>query len=116
MKDSHGTLENEILNVIWKFEENNCPNEISVNDVFNMLNASSSPRAYTTIKTVMDRLVEKNLLIRTKGAKRYVYSSTESREELGKKALQKLVKQYYQSDIRMLLKAVEKECLTSSTR
>ena len=52
MKDSHGNLENEILNVIWKFEENNCDTNITVNDVFNMLNAGPMPRAYTTIKTV----------------------------------------------------------------
>ena len=111
MKDSHGNLENEILNAVWKFEENNCDSHISVNDVYNLMNAGTSPRAYTTIKTVMDRLVEKNLLVRYKTGKKFYYNSTESRTELAQKAIQKLARQYFHSDMRMLMKAVESECL-----
>ena len=111
MKDSHGNLENEILNVIWKFEENNCDTNITVNDVFNMLNAGPSPRAYTTIKTVMDRLVEKKLLVRNKIGKKFCYNSTESRIELAQKAIQKLARQYFHNDMQLLMRAVETECL-----
>ena len=111
MKESHGNLENDILNVIWKFEENNCGGNISVNDVFKLLNTNSAPRAYTTIKTVMDRLVEKKLLVRTKINKKFCYNSTISRAELAQQAIKKLAKQYFHNDLRLLLTAVEHECM-----
>lgn len=111
MKDSHGNLETEILNAIWRFEENNCDTNITVNDVFNFMNAGTMPRAYTTIKTVMDRLVEKELLVRNKIGKKFCYNSTESRNQVAQKAIQKLARQYFHNDMRMLLSAVETECL-----
>ena len=111
MKESHGNLENEILNAVWKFEENKCETNISVNDVYNILNASTVPRAYTTIKTVMDRLVEKKLLVRNKMGKKYCYNSTISRYDMARTAIEKLAKQYFYNDMKMLRQAIEKECL-----
>ena len=111
MKESHGNLENEILNAVWKFEENKCDTNITVNDVFSIINAGGTLRAYTTIKTVMDRLVEKNLLVRNKIGKKFCYNSTLSRHELARKAIEKLARQYFHSDMKMLMNAVEKECL-----
>ncbi len=111
MKNSHGNLENEILNVVWNFEETQNDPIISVNEVFAVMNESNSSRAYTTIKTVMDRLVEKRLLTRIKIGKKFCYNSTASREELAQKAIKKLAKQYFQNDIRSMMKAIEKECL-----
>ena len=111
MKDSHGNLENEILNAIWRLEENQYDVNISVNEVYTILNASTNARAYTTIKTVMDRLVEKQLLERNKIGKKFCYNSTSSRKEMAQKAIKKLAKQYFHNDIRSLMNAVEKECL-----
>ena len=59
MNYTHGSLENEILKTIWMLEEIE-EADVSVNEVQEIINRnSSSKRAYTTVKTVMDRLVEK---------------------------------------------------------
>jgi len=111
MKDTHGNLENEILNAIWRLEESKTDVDISVNEIFNILNCGKNYRAYTTIKTVMDRLVEKQLLTRCKIGKRFCYNSTTSRQEMAQKAIQKLVGQYFHNDLRSLMTAIESECL-----
>lgn len=112
MKNKHGSLENEIMNVIWDLEEATPEStSISVNDVFALLNEGENTRAYTTIKTVMDRLVEKDLLIRKKTGKKFCYSSLESRNEIAQKAIKKLAKQYFRDDIKLMMNAIEKSYL-----
>jgi len=114
MNSSHGTLENEIMNAVWSLEENfSAKNkEISVSDVVDYLNKNGeATRAYTTVKTVMDRLVEKTLLIRKKFGKKFCYTSTSSRRESANIAIRRLAGQYFNNDVRMLMKALEKECL-----
>ncbi len=111
MNYSHGSLENEILSSVWFMEENNQEENISVNEVLESINQSGNIRAYTTVKTVMDRLVEKNLLVRYKKGKKFFYKSISSREEMAKTAIQKLAKQYFNNDISSLMRAIEKECL-----
>lgn len=112
MNYTHGSLENEILNAVWSMEEDN-NQDISVNEVLNIINNNGNVRAYTTAKTVMDRLVEKKVLVRYKKGKKFYYKSTSSRGEMAKSAIQKLVGQYFNNDVRSLLKAIEKECLSS---
>ena len=111
MNYSHGSLENEILNSIWSMEEQDQEENISVNEVLEAINNSGNVRAYTTVKTVMDRLTEKNLLVRYKKGKKFYYKSISSREEMAKTAIEKLVKQYFNNDMRSLMKAIERECL-----
>ena len=92
MTSMHGSLENEIMNAVWSLEEKadvlNGVN-ISVGDIVDFINSYGSHKAYTTIKTVMDRLVDKHYLIPIKN----------------------LVGQYVNNDIRSLIKVLEKECL-----
>ena len=112
MAFTHGTLENEILNAVWKMEENGeDARNISVNEVLNEINSNNgTKRAYTTVKTVMDRLVDKNLLKRHKSGKKFCYKSTESREEMAASAINRLVGQFFNNDIPSLMKALEKQC------
>lgn len=113
MNYSHGSLENEILSAVWSMEEND-ENNISVNEVLESINRNGNIRAYTTAKTVMDRLVEKKLLERYKTGKKFYYKSVHSREDMAQTAIKKLAGQYFNNDIRSLMKALEKECLSSA--
>ena len=110
---SHGALENEIMNAVWTMEEDTRFNgEISVNEVLDILNESSSvKRAYTTIKTVMDRLAGKGMLIRKKIGKKFCYKAVESRSKMADTAINKLLKQYFNNDANLLLKTIEKQCI-----
>jgi predicted transcriptional regulator len=111
----HGSLESEIMNAVWSLEELSIDNKfsISVSDVLGFINANSSPTAYTTVKTVMDRLVEKEVLAKEKNGKKFYYRSTNSRTESAKSAIKSLVGQYFNNDIKSFMKVLESECLTN---
>lgn len=104
----HGSLENEIMNTIWSLEENNVKN-ISVSDVCDLMNETDTKRAYTTIKTVMDRLAEKKMLKRLKQGKKFCYKSLNSRNEMAKKAIKSIACQYFSNDVNSLIRTIEKE-------
>lgn len=111
MAFTHGTLESEILNAVWSMEENGINSKnISVSEVLSEINNTGNVRAYTTVKTVMDRLVDKNLLKRQKSGKKFCYKSVESREEMAATAINKLANQFFNNDIRSLIRALEKQC------
>lgn len=111
MAYTHGTLENEILNAVWAMEENSInEKDISVSEVLEEINNNGNVRAYTTIKTVMDRLVEKNLLKRYKIGKKFCYKSVESRAQMAASAIKKLAGQFFNNDINSLMRALEKQC------
>lgn len=108
---THGTLESEILNAVWTMEENGInTSDISVSEVLSEINNSGNVRAYTTVKTVMDRLVEKNLLKRQKFGKKFCYKSVQSREIMAESAINKLANQFFNNDIRSLMRALERQC------
>ena len=109
---SHGALENEIMNAVWTLEEDSRFNgEISVHEVLDFINKNSTQRAYTTIKTVMDRLAGKEMLIRYKSGKKFCYKASETRSKMANTAINKLLKQYFNNDANLLLKTIEKECI-----
>ncbi len=111
MTFTHGTLENEKLNAVWKKKKKGISTKnISVSEVLSEINNSGNIRAYTTVKTVMDRLVDKNLLKRQKSGKKFCYKSVESREKMAENAINKLAGQYFNNDIRSLMRALEKQC------
>ena len=69
-------LEAEIMEEVWT------RGECTVRDVLDALNArSATPRAYTTIMTVMQRLDGKRLLRRERNGRRDVYAPALTREE-----------------------------------
>jgi len=73
LHNSLGDLEREILSMCWSRRE------LSVRDACERL---STPMAYTTVMTTMDRLFKKGLLSREKVGRAFVYSPTATREEL----------------------------------
>lgn len=69
-----GELESEIMEFLWR------QGEASVREVHDCLSSSRSI-AYTTVMTVMTRLADKKLLIRSSAGKAFIYSPVCSREE-----------------------------------
>ena len=111
MAYTHGTLENEIMNAVWTMEEKGISSKnISVSEVMDEINNNGNIRAYTTIKTVMDRLADKNLLKRQKIGKKFCYKSVESRAQMAESAINKLAGQFFNNDINSLMRALEKQC------
>lgn len=119
MNYTHGSLENEILKTIWMLEEIESSN-VSVTEVQEIINRNSFvSRAYTTVKTVMDRLVEKNMLVRYKQGKKFFYQTVSSRDEMAQEAIKKLASQYFNNDMESLARTIndmnslQKECKTA---
>jgi predicted transcriptional regulator len=102
-----GDLENIIMNALWNMEEND-QNSLGVAEILDKINTKKQNWAYTTIKTVVDRLVDKGLVKRFKSGKKYFYQTTIPRYASGEEAIKKLARQYYNDDVEQLLKAVEK--------
>ncbi len=65
-------LESEVMGVIWE-----AGSPVSVRLVLDNLNGDrGTPLAYTTVMTVMNRLVKKNVLARQGERRRYLYEAT----------------------------------------
>lgn len=109
MNLTHGGLENLILNAIWN-NDNLEINLLSVSNIQEKLNKLNVKKkwAYTTVKTVMDRLVEKGMIDRVKLGKKYLYKSIVQKEDLVRKAIMKLSKDFFNGDINAMKSAVEK--------
>jgi predicted transcriptional regulator len=72
--ESHlGTLEREVMSIVWK------SGEINVREACERLDSSV---AYTTVMTTMDRLFKKRLLDRRKVGRAFVYTATATRDEM----------------------------------
>lgn len=106
----YGILEIEIMNIIWELQELNEDVNISVSDIVNVLNENKIERAYTTIKTVMDRLVSKGILVRYRNNKKFFYRSTLDKEEAAKKAVEAVTEQFFDGSKIKMLRFIEKEC------
>lgn len=106
----YGILEIEILNVIWNLQEQDEDGNIAVSDIVDALNNNSIDRAYTTIKTVMDRLVSKDILVRYRNGKKFFYRSTIDREEAAKSAIRTISEQFFDGSSIKMLRFIEKEC------
>ena len=103
MEYKYGDFENIILNGIWSLEETG-KDIVSVADVQDQINSTEEKTwAYTTVKTVMDRLTSKALISRLKQGKKFFYKSSRARAEMGEMSIQKIVKQYYNGDVNKFL-------------
>ena len=129
-----GDLENMILNALWDLERtitalHATPTTLSaqaeplhedrpmgaakpsvgidVSQVQDWIKSPTKKWAYTTVKTVMDRLVDKKLAVRVKEGKKYVYRATVQRENAGLDAVKKVLRQYFCNDIEALLATVQ---------
>ena len=100
----HGALENLVLNVVWTALEEN-GRFVSVHDIQDGLNRLNIRKkwAYTTVKTVLDRLTTKGFINRVKTGKKYLYTSLVQREELAQKAIKNVAKEFFQGNLREML-------------
>lgn len=110
MNYKNGSLESLILNSLWELEKmGNYKN--SVKEVFELINNSQSTnRAYTTIKTVMDRLHEKELLLRIKQGKKFFYRTATTSSDVIRISLEKIAHQYCDGDMIKLMRYTQNLC------
>jgi predicted transcriptional regulator len=107
MELKQGDLENIILNALWLMEEED-REKIDVRDVQERIKNENQSWAYTTVKTVLDRLVDKELVLRMKEGKKYLYRSVISRDHAGEDAIRKVVKQYFRNNYSDLISCAER--------
>ena len=106
----YGLLEIEIMNSIWKLQSEDEDRDIAISDVVEDLNSNSIERAYTTIKTVMDRLVSKDVLVRYRNGKKFFYRSAIEKEEAAKDALTTVSAQFFDNNYANMIRFIEREC------
>jgi predicted transcriptional regulator len=109
MISTHGDLENTIMNAVWQIEEDEENTElIDVASIQRIINTRVQSWAYTTIKTVLDRLTEKGRLNKIKYGRKFYYNSAIGRLEMAENALRKLSMQYFKNDMTSLANTAER--------
>ena len=103
-----GKLEIDILNSFWNLTANDEDRDISIQDIVDVLALNGIERAYTTIKTVMDRLTVKSVLVRYKVGKKFYYKATMNRNEMALDAVKTVAEQFFNGNYVELIKFVEK--------
>lgn len=106
----YGILEIEIMNSIWHLQDQNEDANISVGDIVEALESNNVQRAYTTVKTVMDRLVSKDILVRYRNGKKFFYKSAIDKYEASKQAVDDVSSQFFNGSYVSMLRFIEKEC------
>jgi len=102
MLSKHGSLESAILSTLWGLEQEGIYTN-SVKDVYEeMCKNDSEKRAYTTIKTVMDRLHEKNVLMRVKQGRKFYYRTAFSNKQAVIDSLLEISNRYCGGDLSKL--------------
>jgi predicted transcriptional regulator len=104
-----GSLEIEILNTFWNLNSINEDADISIQDVVDYLAQNGTERAYTTIKTVMDRLVTKSILVRYKVGKKFFYKTTMDKREMALDMLNEFTNNFFNGNHADMMRFVEKE-------
>jgi len=84
LKKILGELESEIMEVVWH------RGEATVRDVFSILSRKREI-AYTTVKTVMERLSAKKLLYQLKQSNAFVYTPRLSRESFTRSTIKEIL-------------------------
>jgi len=107
MDFKQGDFENILMNAVWDLEDDGY-DEIDVAEVQQKINSDEQNWAYTTVKTVLDRLVKKDVLERIKFNKKFFYKSRLSRREAGMAAIEKLARQYFKGEVLELIKAADR--------
>jgi len=120
MLSRHGSLESAILGALWSLEGQGVYTN-SVKDVFDILSrCDDEKRAYTTIKTVMDRLFEKRVLLRYKQGKKFFYRTVYSNYEIITKSLDEIALRYCNGELSKLTEVLnsmiqeKQECLVGA--
>jgi predicted transcriptional regulator len=95
-RDVPPPLELACLKALWQLQEGNVR---AVQEVV----AISRPLAYTTIMTVLDRLVRKGKLARRKVGRAFIYSPEASRDSMRRAAVRELLEGFFDSSEAELL-------------
>src|SRR5690242_20504849 len=95
-RDVPPPLELMCLSALWTLEEGN------VSQVRQVV-AQSRPLAYTTIMTVLERLVRKGKITRRKIGRAFVYSPQQSRDAMRRLALQELLDRFFDGSAEQLI-------------
>ena len=106
---SLGTLEIEILNIIWQIQKEDEDRNIAVKDVVDYLSQKKIERAYTTVKTVMDRLSTKEFLVRYRVGKKFCYKSVMDKEEMARVAINDVIQQFFDGSSIDLIHFIEQQ-------
>ncbi len=104
-----GSLEIDILNSFWKLASENEDRDVSIQDVVDDMSANGIQRAYTTIKTVMDRLTVKSILVRYKSGKKFFYKAAMSKEEMALEAVKTTAENFFDGNYSDMIKFIEKK-------
>ena len=88
VRDVPPPLELACLRALWRLEEANVK---AVQELVGV----SRPLAYTTIMTVLDRLVRKGKLTRRKMGRSFVYAPSQTRDALRRLAVRELLDGYF---------------------
>jgi predicted transcriptional regulator len=88
VRDVPPPLELACLRALWRLEEANVK---AVQELVGV----SRPLAYTTIMTVLDRLVRKGKLTRRKTGRSFVYAPSQTRDAMRRLAVRELVDGYF---------------------
>lgn len=96
-------LEAVVLNTVWTFESRGIQG-VTVHQVLGAAcKAENHQWAYTTIKTILDRLVGKAYLERSDiSGHRFLYKSTAGRETLRQRAMKELLDAFFDGDIQQM--------------
>lgn len=105
-----GKLELEIMNSFWNLTSQDEDRDISIQDVVDYLAQIGLDRAYTTIKTVMDRLTAKSVLVRYKVGKKFFYRSAVDRDEMILESVNTLAEQFFGGSHIGMLRFIEHNC------
>jgi len=80
-----GSLEADIIALIWERRE------ASARDIFEDLRDQGQRLSYGAVKTVLDRLVKKQILVRSMTNNQYVYHALLDREEFSRSAVREIL-------------------------
>ena len=93
-------LELQCLKVLWSLEEGN------VGDVQQAL-TPHKPLAYTTVMTLLERLLRKGVVTRRKHGRHFVYAPAVTRETLRRVAVRQLADTFFDGSEAALIRYLE---------
>ena len=96
VRDVLPPLELSCLKALWSLQEGN------VKEVQRIV-AESRPLAYTTIMTVLDRLVRKGKITRRKVGRAFVYAPQTSRDSMRRAAIRELLEGFFDGSQEQLI-------------
>jgi predicted transcriptional regulator len=88
-------LELDCMNALWRL------GEATVRDIHGAL-ATTRPRAYTTIMTILDRLAQKGVVARQKAGRAWLYKANLSADQARTHAVTRLVEGFFQGSTEAL--------------